>query len=408
MPPCRFVGMALLIGGCLMVAGCYRFPGKTNLIPTPEPTTTATDEEAQAAARELEAAIRSGDRSLAMQEFSLEVVGHWVATGLPMNPERMPEIVKLVPAKSNAIEMVDLFLTNVKKGSGIRLLQVRPADGRHVARFRIGLDDSRIHYFDVILARFPTGRTGVEDLVHLNDGERLTDTIRREILPAATLRDPELAPRLSEEDRLYLAHASKIAELKRDLGNRKWKDAKTLFDDLPAGLRDLKPIRFAYARAIIHSGAGFAAESKALSDCRALFPNDPATDLLAMEFHWRDKEYKAVARNTTALRNSIGEDAAINSMEAAALVLTGEIKAATAAADRAVKSDPEFEAGYRMRILIAMGTGDHAVALELMKRGVEQAGMRFEDLKTNLMYARFVKSPEYQLWLTWMANRPRT
>jgi hypothetical protein len=405
---CRLVSVCIFMGAWLATAGCYRLSGKATTIPPPEPTTAVTDEEAQAAATALEEAVRSGDRSQAMQEFSLEVVAHRVATGLPINPQQMPELLKVVPAKVDTIEMVDLILTSVKKGFGFRLIHVRPAEGRHVARFRIGQGDSRIHYFDVILARFPTGRTGVEDLVHLNDGERLTDTVRREILPAATLRDPELEAHLSEEDRLYLAHKTEIADLKRALGNHKWKDSKDLFDGLPAELRDLKPIRFAYARALVHSGAGSATESKALTACRELFPNDPATDLLAMEFHWRHKEYKAATQDAAALRNSIGDDAAIDAMEAAALVLTLQIKEATAAADRAVKSDPEFEAGYRIRILIAMGTGDHAMALDLMKRGVERAGMRFEDLKTNPIYANFVKSPEYQMWLIWTANRPGT
>lgn len=400
--------VAMFLCGWLMVAGCYRLPSTATSVPMPEPTTTATDEEAQAAAAALETAVRSGDRSRAMQEFALEVVGHRVVTGLPVSPDRLPELLKLLPARADTNQLVALIVNNSNQVGGFRLLQIRPADGRHVARFRLGLGDSQVHYFDVTFARFPSGRIGVEDLVDLNDGTRLTDDIRQEILPAATLRDPSLADRVRAEDRLYLAHSAKIDETKRALADHRWKDAKKLFEDLPAGLRDQKPTRFGYAWALVRGGAPQADQMAALAACREQFPNDPATDLLAMDLLWMQKEYSAAGRAVAALRKSIGEDAVLAVIEAGTLAKTGQLKAAAAAAERGVRADPELKEVYATRIVIALEAEDHAATLEWLKRAVEHTGMHFRDLQTIPIYAKFVKSPEYQLWLIWTANRPGT
>jgi hypothetical protein len=403
---CRFASVVVLIASGLVSTGCSRQPRGPAPVAGAEPTTAATDEEAQTAATALEAAVRSGDRPRAFQEFALEVIAHRVVTGLPVNPDRLPDLLKLIPARADTNELVSRILSNADKVGGFRLLQVRPADGRHVARFRLSLGKAGVHYFDMVLARFPSGRTGVEELIDLNDGERLTDTIRREILPAAALRDPSLEARLSEEDRLYLAHSTKVADLKRALGDRRWKDATALYEGLPAGLRDRKPVRFGYARALVVGRAGWSAEHAALADCREQYPNDPATDLLAVVFHANHREYTAVARVAAALRQSIGEDAVLNVVESGALAMTGQRKAATAAAERAVRAEPECKEAYQIRVAIAVDVGDNATALEWMKRALERTGMQFDDLPRNPEYARFVKSPQYQEWLTWTATHP--
>ena len=87
----------------------------------------------------------------------------------------------------------------MERGGQFKLLRVYPAEGRSVATFRVTLADFGVVYLDVLAARFPGGRVGVEEIVRVNDGDRLTDMIRRAILPAAALRDPGLGARLHTE-----------------------------------------------------------------------------------------------------------------------------------------------------------------------------------------------------------------
>jgi hypothetical protein len=105
---------------------------------------------------------------------------------------------------------------------------------------------------------------------------------------------------------------------------------------------------------------------------------------------------------------STGEDAALSSIEAAALIKTGQLRAAAAAAERAVEADPGFKDAYIFRIGAALEARDNAGTLEWLKRAVEQTGMRVGDLRQNPTYARFVKSPQYQEWLAWTAAHPGT
>ena len=181
-------------------------------------------------------------------------------------------------------------------------------------------------YHDVTLARFPGGRVGVEEMVRLTDGERLTDLIRREMLPAAALRDPGVDARLEAEDRLVLAHAAKVADLDKARRDRKWKELIAAYDALPPGLQDRKAMRFQHARACLYA-AGRADQEAALAACRERFPGDLATELLALDFHFKHNEYAAALRAAAGVRAAVGEDAMLDAIEALVLAKVGKVPA---------------------------------------------------------------------------------
>ena len=118
----RWVGPVIL----LATAGCFRLPSGPTTAPGPEPTTAATDDEARAVAAELEAAVRSGDRSRAMQEFALEVVAHRVVTGLPLTAGTQADLLKILPARADTNELVDNLLILVARGCGLPPAPRRP------------------------------------------------------------------------------------------------------------------------------------------------------------------------------------------------------------------------------------------------------------------------------------------
>jgi hypothetical protein len=401
----RFVCPAALVTVCLAAGACSRLMKDDPATESgPEPTAAATDAEAQAFAAELERAVQSGKQERALQEFSLEVVGHRVVAGLPMAEDKKAEVLKLVPNRVPAHNIVNRMVTEANRTGGFKLVRVRPAGGRHVATFRLGIGEGPLLYFELVIARFPSGRVGVEDLISLHDGERLTDAVRFHVLPAATLRDPELAAKLTDDDRLFLAHKAKALEFFQTADAGKAGEAITLYMRLPAELRDRKVVLLKYARACFQAGA--AERKTALDTCRRRFPGEPGVDMLALLYHFDRREFKAALEPLDALRESVGEDALLEGFRAGLLAETGKLPAARAAAERAVAIDPERKLGYLAGVLAALRAGDHADLLAWMKRTVERTGYDFADLLRDPDFAAFVQSPQYAEWKTWRANWP--
>jgi hypothetical protein len=399
----RLVGPTLLAAVCLLAGACDGSPeGSGEPIPEPEPTAAATDDEARALAAELEQAVRSRDRSRAVQAFALEVVAHRATSTIPMAADKAPEVFKLVPGRAATHRLVELIVSEAGGPRGFKLVRVRPADGRHVATYRLLVGEMAAVYLDVVIARFASGRVGVEDVVLLHEGERVSEVVRLELLPAATLRDTGLPARLGEDDQLFLAHSGKINDLYQAAGDARWKEVITLYEGLPAGLRERKAVWIKYARACARTGRDDQAEA-ALAGLRRRFPQDPAAEVLASDYYWSRQEYAASGRAGDALRAVVGDDAWLDAHRAAVLAKTGQLRAGRAAAERAVAADPDLRPAYFSRILVALQGDDHADTLTWLKLLQEKTGFHPGDLRRLPLYAAFIRSPEYREWVTWEA-----
>jgi hypothetical protein len=400
-----FVGPVFLAAVCLPAGACSWLASGPAAESGPEPTATATDEEAGALAVELERAVQSRSRERALQAFALEVVAYRAVDALPMAADKKPEILKLVPGKVEAHGLVNLMVTEGARPGGFKLIRVRPIGDRHVATFRVTIGEIVPLFLDVRIARFPGGRVGVEDLFCVNDGEELGAAARRSLLPAATLRDPGLKDRLGEEDRLSLTHADKLDEFGKAFRDRRWKKVVSVYDGLPVELRERKTTLVQYGAACVRGGMGSRADA-ALAVARRRFPGDPAVDLLATGYHLAREEYAATCRALDALRSSIGEDAMINAIQSMTFMKRGQLPAATAAADRALAADPELRLACLCRVDVAAAARNHADTLTWLKRTVERTGHDFGDLRADPDFAAFVESPQFAEWQTWRANWP--
>jgi len=258
---------------------------------------------------------------------------------------------------------------------------------------------------DVVFARFPSGRVGIEDAALLGEGDRLKDVLRIDILPAAILRDPSLTDRVSADDRLFLDNSEKKQEMYRAFRAKKWQETIAKYKELPTSLQDRKPFLFRYTKACIM--AGRPEQVAALDRCRQQFPGDPGIPLLASDLHFGRGEYKDTLQALTDFRAYVGEDPIIDAVESRVHFKRGEVKKAKLAAERAIEADPELKLSYGMRIIIALELKDHADALEWMKRLVEKTGHDFGNLRRAPAYAAFVDSPEFRQFLAWRANRQK-
>jgi tetratricopeptide (TPR) repeat protein len=385
-----------------MAPGCFWSSNKGTEA-NPDALSQAADAEAQAFAHELELAFQSKDRSRAMQVCALEVIAHRVANSLPLAEDKKADTVKFLQTKADAGEFVDELLDIIRDGGVFKLLRVQAIDERHHATFRLTHPKSSvIVYVDTIIARSAVGRVGVEDIIILNDGERLTDQIRYDILPAAALRDSSLESRLSDDEKLLVAHSDKVKKLLKARNNNKMREVVAAYKDLPLGLKNRKACLFIYVRAI--ESRDRAEQKRTMDTCRQLFPGDPALVLFCLDLHVARDEKREAIQEIEALRKIVGEDAYLDAAEAALLGKLGQYETARAAADRAIQREPDLLFAYISRISVAVDEKNYVDVLAWLKKTVEQTGHYFGDLRTLPAYSSFVRSPQHEEWLKWLAK----
>jgi hypothetical protein len=406
MPPRPFLGPIVLVVFCLAAGACSRLTTTDSAAESgPEPTAPATDDEAQTLAADLERAVRSGERARILKAFQLDVVAGRAAAAIPSAADQRPDVLKLVPEKIESHDLVNLMVADGARPGAFKLVRIRSLDGRHVATFRLNTGEFVPVFLDVRIARFAGGRVGVEDVFCVNSGKSVSEYARQELLRAAALRDPGLEERLGADDRLYLAHAAQAADLEKAVKAGRWKDAVALYDRRPIEFREQKAALVSYGYACLWAGQFDRAEAP-VAAARRRFPGDPTVDLLAATYYWFRREYATAGRILDGLRPSIGEDAVLNARQAAALSKTGLLQAAATAAERAVEADPDLPLGYLSRIAVAMENDNHADTLTWLKRTVEGTGHNFGDLRRQVDYVLFVRSPQYAEWEAWQAGRP--
>jgi len=400
----RYMSIVVLIAGC-SATGCSRLSPGSSPKPGAEPTTAATEEECQAAAAELELAIRSGDRERALQAFSMEVLSHRVVAGLPVADDVKVSLREVLHSRAHTSAIVEGMVAEVRNGGQFKLLRIRPADGRHRATFRIIHANFNTMYLDVVFARFSSGRVGVEDVILLSQGDRFNDLLRFDILPSAILREPNLRDQLSTNDRLVVDNIEKAIELYRAYQAKRWRETIAIYNTLPTGVQEQKPFLSRYTLACIR--AGRSEQVAALDNIRQRFPGDPAIPFLVYDYHFYRHEYEAALQALAGVRAAFGEDPVIDALESHVLFKTGQTKKAKSVAERAVKADPELKVSYSVRLLMALDLQDHADALEWMKRMVEKTGHDFGNIRRNPTWAAFVESPEFRQFLAWRATRQK-
>jgi lipopolysaccharide biosynthesis regulator YciM len=105
------------------------------------------------------------------------------------------------------------------------------------------------------------------------------------------------------------------------------------------------------------------------------------------------------------LDKAIGGDPYLNVLRAGLGAVTSDFKAAREFVDRALKEEPGLVPGYFALLDISLQEKTYKEALDLLKTLDQTFKIKFSDLATEPDYAGCVKSPQYQEWLKYLAQK---
>jgi len=402
---CWFIIAAILCAGCgkkdLPNADS---PGPAQALPSVGPP--LTNEEYEEFGRKLEKAISSGDKAEIERLLRIVDLSERCISDLNLPSSVRRSLAESAPQAS--AHTADNIVEVVRSGSRYDFVRVHTIDGRKRALFRLVDTEGVVDYHDYFLARYPDGQIASEDRYIYSNGEPFTQTHRRVLLTLLAQQDKDAAGRLTGEDQVLIKNLESVNSVYRDLKNGRHKEALATYRKLPAQLQKSKSFQLLAIRA----AKGTNADDEYLAQIERFhrdFPNDPATDLISIDYFRIKKQIDEALKSIDRLDKSLDGDVYLGVLRAGVYLEAGRFSEARAAVEKALKDDPKLEHGYWVRISISLKEKNHKDTLDWLKKGIESGVIKLDldDLKDTPDYAEFVKSPESRDLEKWLDARSK-
>ena len=279
-----------------------------------------------------------------------------------------------------------------------QLLRVRSVDGQPRPLFRRILRDARtgmrvVGYDDVMLgAARGDHQVRAIDIFQYAQGQWLSE-ILRSMTDATVEASSEPSQAQAINDRVERAHRLGQAGQPRE--------ALAEIDALPAAVhrtRGIQTMRVAIANAISQD-----AHKQALDELAATFPDDPSVALLQVNGAVLRKDYDAALHCLDQIDHAIGGDAWQDAVRAEVLLLRGgrgDLEAAQARADAAIRDEPGLVKGWWARLDVALTQNRWATALATMDELHDRFQVEFSDeaMHKLAIYRGLLETPAYAAW----------
>lgn len=371
--------------GLAVLAGCE----KASPPPTLEPVTAA---EAQALAAQFGAAFSPCE---AERLAGLIDAGALVRRAVEASQLTAPMRREVLRGMTNA-QIASRLCQGVDDEATYVLLRINEVDGQPRPLFRL-LNDDAVNYHELELGKSPKDQqVRVVDIRIYASGDLLSASLTQVFDQVA------LAKKLGRSP-AELARA--VEALNRARANGDAEEVQRRFAELPAELRDSKPLRLAE----LMSGADLepAAYSAIMERYRQDFPGDPSIDMVAVDYFFLKKDLPRTLEAIETVDRRVAGDPYLNVLRANAHLNVGQAAEAIVAARAAVTAEPNLEPGWWALVMAQLRRGDHdAVAETVATLNLRfKAGIASDTVEDVALWGPYFASEAY--WRSLGNGRPR-
>jgi tetratricopeptide (TPR) repeat protein len=270
------------------------------------------------------------------------------------------------------------------------LIRTYRANGEMHAIFRLVNGHGGLNYHDLLLNARPDGRFEILDVyIHLA-GEMMSETVQR------SLR--QFVAALNKGDDDYVRSIGSIRTMATLAQEGRCAEALDEHARMPARMQRDKAVM------ILRISCAAVVDADALDAActafRETYPGDASVDLLTVDqLVLRSKWEDAIAA-FERIRAVVGDDAYLDDLIANVYRQRGMNDEARVYAERSIAKEPTLDEGYWTLLEMALEEQDHVETATLLATLQGKFGWEFRDLETVDAYRRFVRSPEYDQWLT--------
>ncbi len=359
----------------------------------------SSEEEAAELARKIEERVSQGDDGYLRRIVDWSLLFDRAMTGIELSEPSRSQLQQVFLAKSRIAEnFAGELVKSTAMGGSYRFLRVHQKNGRMRILFRADFGDSGLNYHDMLVVKDKAGKPRIGDIYVFLSAEDMSTTLRRALIPVAAQQNRSLLDKLRGVESEYMAHASEMHAMAMNIRAGNSREAMKIHDSLPASLQKQKSVMIMRYRAA--SDIGVAEVQEAAQDFRKCHPDDPCLDMLSIDLYATSGKTDQAIECIDRIDEAVGGDPRLNVVRAGCYRVTKRYDEAKKAAEKAVEADPADDAGHWELVTIALESQDFAEVNRLLTLIETQFDIKFGDLTQQPIYAEYVKSPEYQEWLS--------
>jgi hypothetical protein len=282
----------------------------------------------------------------------------------------------------------------INSGATYEFLHTHSVKDEKRVLFRFVNHGGAVNYHDWILAR-SNGEIKPTDLYIFSTGERITETIRRGFLPVAA-KETGVFNKLVVGDKEYVKNWGKIKQMNDCLKTKNYQEGLAAYRQLPPRMKVDKNVLL--IRLNLAQKAGDQEYSEAIQDLVTNYPNDPCSEIVAIDAYFLRKEYPKVLKCIDRLDREVGGDPYLKVMRAGIHIKSGNLKEGRLACQKAIEEEPTLKQAYWSLVSISLREKKFDETANHLEILADKFHEEIGDLTDVPDYAEFIRSPEYQKW----------
>ena len=307
-----------------------------------------SDAEARQFADRLLAAARSNDAATLNNLFDIDAIAAASVAGLDVSEADKRGYMKgFRESQKDSQGILSKMFSLTANGGSVNLLRVVDVEGRKRARFRlIASGGDNIGYVDLVLGRSAAGQTLAQDTYIFSVGELTSRLLRRVAVQGFAMQDRGLLTRLRGADSDFAKYANSIGAISQNMAAGRASLALQAYNGLPDTIKADKTMKLMHIQ--IAQKLNDAEYQRAFNDFRGAFPNDPAIDLLSINYYLNNKQYPKALASIDRVDKSVGGDPYLDVQRAEMYIFMRDFNKARPALARGLKAVPNDKAALTL------------------------------------------------------------
>jgi tetratricopeptide (TPR) repeat protein len=298
--------------------------------------------------------------------------------------------------KATNLNSLGAILAGAMKGGTYRFLRLRQGPGgRPQALFRAIHANGNFNFHEYALRRSAIGDVRVVDLHIFTSGEWHSETLRRGWVEAIAEGSAAAGlGRLVGVESDFAKALPQITAINKLAKERQYKAALAALLQLPPSVQSGRSMLL--QRMVFAQQVGEREFDEALAAFVRQFPDDVGISVALIGSYQNAGKYDLALSALERIRQSVGDDALLDSVRATILFQKKEFPAAKVAAEAAIAREPEFPDPYWTLIDISVSEKKHAETARLLTAVEAATGQRVQNFE---QFGDFVRSDEFKKWM---------
>ncbi|QDT25959.1 hypothetical protein Enr10x_12570 [Gimesia panareensis] len=290
------------------------------------------------------------------------------------------------------------ILAEVGSGADYRFLAMRKENNEFKVIFRFLRPDWTLNYQALIIEKQASGELKIVDIDSLSTGELISQSLQRLYLPEIYKAHLDVKDKLSQEETSRIISQKKRYDFLT--ADTEKTDPFQNYSQLPNQYKNDKTVLLFLAQNTIETENDKKYQS-VLGAYRKYHPQDPASELLSVDYFTMTKQYKlaidSLDRLTAAIKTT---DPYLYSVRAGVLIEMGDTSLAGKYAGKASELEPDLLQPYLHLINLSVMQGQFDATIKYLEILNNKFGFAYEDLDLSDLenFDKFTASPQFKQW----------